>query len=78
MQLVLSLQNVLYNGTVNLLSIESTENSGLIGQRFITLMEIFTLIPTLLLRLGCCQPWFFFYVPKFSHSPLLQKLSELN
>ena len=43
--------------------------------------ELFTLTPTLLLRLERCQSWFLkniFYVPKFASGPLLQKLSALN
>ena len=43
--------------------------------------ELFTLTPTLLLRLERCQSWFLkniFYVPKFASGPLLQKLSGLN
>ena len=43
--------------------------------------ELFTLTPTLLLRLERCQSWFLkniFYVPKFAPGPLLQKLSGLN
>ena len=43
--------------------------------------ELFTLTPTLLLRLERCQCWFLkniFYVPKFAFGPLLQKLSGLN
>ena len=43
--------------------------------------ELFTLTPTLLLRLGRCQSWFLkniFYVLKFASGPLLQKLSGLN
>ena len=43
--------------------------------------ELFTLTPTLLLRLERCQSWFLkniFYVPKFVSGPLLQKLSGLN
>ena len=43
--------------------------------------ELFTLTPTLLLRLERCQSWFLkniFYVPKFASGPQLQKLSGLN
>ena len=43
--------------------------------------ELFTLTPTLLLRLERCQSWFLkniFYVPKFASGPPLQKLSVLN
>ena len=43
--------------------------------------DLFTLTPTLLLRLERCQSWFLkniFYVPKFAPGPLLQKLSGLN
>ena len=43
--------------------------------------ELFTLTPTLLLRLERCQSWFLkniFYVFKFAPGPLLQKLSGLN
>ena len=43
--------------------------------------ELFTLAPTLLLRLERCQFWFLkniFYVPKFASGLLLQKLSGLN
>ena len=44
-------------------------------------VELFTLTPTLLLRLERCQSWFLkniFYVPKFAPGPPLQKLSGLN
>ena len=43
--------------------------------------ELFTLTPTLLLRLERCQSWFLkniFYVPKFAPEPLLLALSCLN
>ena len=43
--------------------------------------ELFTLTPTLLLRLERCRSWFLkhiLYVPKFASRPLLQKLSGLN
>ena len=43
--------------------------------------ELFTLTPTLLLRLERCQSWFLkniFYVPKFAPGPLLLALSCLN
>ena len=43
--------------------------------------ELFTLTPTLLLRLERCQSWFLkniFYVPNFAPCPLLRKLSGLN
>ena len=43
--------------------------------------ELYTLTPTLLLRLERCQSWFLktiFHVPKFASGPLLQKLSGLN
>ena len=43
--------------------------------------ELFTLTPTLLLRLECCQSWFLkniVCIPKFAPGPLLQKLSGLN
>ena len=43
--------------------------------------NLFTLTPTLLLRLERCQFWFLkniFYVPMFASGPLLQKLSGLN
>ena len=43
--------------------------------------ELFTLTPTLLLRLERCQSWFLkniSYVPKFAADSLLQKLSGLN
>ena len=43
--------------------------------------ELFTLIPTSLLRLEHCQYWFLkyiFYVPKFAPGPLLLVLSCLN
>ena len=43
--------------------------------------ELFTLTPSLLLRLERCQSWFLkniFYVPKFAPGLLLQKMSGLN
>ena len=43
--------------------------------------ELFTLTPTLLLRLEHCQSWFLkdiFYIPKFALGPLLLVLSCLN
>ena len=43
--------------------------------------KLFTLTPTLLLRLECCQSWFLkniFYVPKFTPGHLLLALSCLN
>ena len=43
--------------------------------------ELFTLTPTLLLKLEHCQSWFLkiiFYVPKFASGPLIQQLSGLN
>ena len=43
--------------------------------------ELFTLTPTLLLRIKRSQSWFpniIFYVPKFAPRPLLQTLSGLN
>ena len=44
-------------------------------------VELFTLTPTLLLRLERCQSWFLkniFYIPKFVPGPLLLALSCLN
>ena len=43
--------------------------------------ELWTLTPTLLLKLERCQYWFLkhiFYVPEFAPGPLLLKLSGLN
>ena len=43
--------------------------------------ELWTLTPTLLLKLERCQYWFLkriFYVPEFAPDPLLLKLSGLN
>ena len=43
--------------------------------------ELFTLTPSLLLKLERCQLWFLkniFYLPSFSHSTLILKLSGLN
>ena len=43
--------------------------------------ELWTLTPTLLLKLEQCQYWFLkhiFYVPEFARGPLLLKLSGLN
>ena len=44
--------------------------------------ELFTLIPSLLLKLERCQLWFlkniFYYVPSFAHSTLILKLSGLK
>ena len=43
--------------------------------------EVFTLTPTLLTKLECCQSWFLriiFYVPKFVPNLRLQKLPGLN
>ena len=44
-------------------------------------VELWTLTPTLLLKLQRCQYWFLkhiFYVPKFTLGPLQLKLSGLN
>ena len=43
--------------------------------------ELFTLTPTLLAKLECCQQWFLtnvYYVPKFALKQLLLKLSGLK
>ena len=43
--------------------------------------ELWTLTPTLLLKLERCQYWFLkhiFYLPEFAPGPLLLKLSGLN
>ena len=43
--------------------------------------KLFTLTPSLLLKLERCQLWFLkniFYVPSFAHSTLILKLSRLN
>ena len=43
--------------------------------------EVFTLTPTSLTKLECCQSWFLkiiFYVPKFAPNLLLQRLSGFN
>ena len=43
--------------------------------------ELFTITPSLLLELGCCQSWFLkklFYVPDFAPLALLLRLTELN
>ena len=43
--------------------------------------ELFTMTPSLLLKLERCQLWFLkniFYVPSFAHSTLILKLSVLN
>ena len=43
--------------------------------------ELWTLTPTLLLKLERCQYWFLkhiFYVPEFAPGPLLLKFSGLN
>ena len=43
--------------------------------------ELFTLTPTLLAELECCQQWFLknvFHIPKFASRQLLLKLSGLR